>query len=204
MKKCPTCDKTFDNNLRFCQTDGTPLVEATAETAIEDPYKTMVASKDEMAAALPLDPFKTMVGGMPMKDEEEEVLELPDKSEPLKTPIISQEDIKTQIKRSEPSSAKDAPPPSPFGNPPPTYPPIKSPGDFTAAPPAPPKFNEPSFGDVSSEASSGDKDSAPPYKPASQSPFAINPVTIAAIPGTINQQQTILRIPKTSETIANV
>lgn len=171
MKKCPTCDKTFDDNLRFCQTDGTPLVAATAETAPDDPYKTMVASQDEIAAALPIDPFATMVGGMPMKDEEEEVLELPDKPEPLKTPIISQENIQTQIKRSETSSPKDAPP-SPFGSPPPTYPPpIKSSGDLTDVPPAPPKFDEPSFGDVSSKAGLGDMDSAPPYKPASQSPF---------------------------------
>lgn len=177
MKKCPTCDKTFDDNLRFCQTDGTPLIEAATETATEDPYKTMVASQEEIAAALPLDPFKTMVGGMPMKEEEEEeVLELPDKPEPLKTPVFSQEDIKTQIQRSETSSAKDEPPPSPFGSPPPTYPPIGSSDDLDSAPPAPPKFNEPSvhppsFGDVSSEESSGDKDSAPPYTPASQSPF---------------------------------
>jgi hypothetical protein len=177
MKKCPTCDKTFDDNLRFCQTDGTPLITV-AETAAKDPYKTMVASQDEIAAALPIDPFATMVGGMPLKDEdEEEVLELPDKPQPPKTPVFSQEDIKTQIQRSEPSSAKDEPPPSPFGSPPPSYPPpIKSSGDLDFAPPAPPKFNEPSvhppsFGGESSEESSGDEESAPPYTPASQSPF---------------------------------
>lgn len=152
MKKCPTCDKTFDDKLRFCQTDGTPLVAATAETAAEDPYKTMVASQDEMAA-LPSDPFKTMVGGMPMKDEDDEVLELPDKPEPSKSPIISQENIKTQIKTGETSSPKDAPPP--FGNPPPIQPKFDE-----------PSVHPPSFGDMS-----GDKDSAPPYKPASQSPF---------------------------------
>lgn len=26
MKKCPTCDRTFDDSLKFCQIDGTPLV----------------------------------------------------------------------------------------------------------------------------------------------------------------------------------
>ena len=180
MKKCPTCDKTFDDNLRFCQTDGTPLVTATAAT--EDPYKTMVASQDEISAALPIDPFATMVGGMPLKlEEEEEVLELPDEPESLKPPVFSQEDIKTQIKTGETDSVIDAPP-SPFDSPPPTYPPaVKSSGDLDSAPPPPPKFNEPSvhppsFGDMSSPKESlSDKSSstetAPPFKPAIQSPF---------------------------------
>ena len=180
MKKCPTCDKTFDDNLRFCQTDGTPLITATAE----DPYKTMVASQDEISAALPIDPFATMVGGMPIKleEDEEEFLELPDKPDSLKPPIFSQEDIKTQIKTGETDLVIDLPPASPFSSPPPTYPPpIKSSGDLTAAPPSPPKFNEPSvhppsFGDVSSPKESlSDKSSstetAPPFKPTSQSPF---------------------------------
>ena len=180
MKKCPTCDKTFDDNLRFCQTDGTPLVTATAAT--EDPYKTMVASQDEISAALPIDPFATMVGGMPLKlEEEEEVLELPDEPESLKPPVFSQEDIKTQIKTGETDSVIDAPP-SPFDSPPPTYPPaVKSSGDLDSAPPPPPKFNEPSvhppsFGDMSSPKESlSDKSSSTetvsPFKPASQSPF---------------------------------
>ncbi len=180
MKKCPTCDKTFDDNLRFCQTDGTPLV-VVAEAAPEDPYKTMVASQDKIASAIPPDPFKTIVSGMPIKDEEEEeILDLPDKPDPLKIPAVSQEEIKTQIKMSKTGPAEDAPP-SPFSSPPPAYPsPIKSSGDLVSAPPSQaksnePGFNPPSFGDVSSETSSSDKDSstetAPPYKPASQSPF---------------------------------
>jgi len=41
MKKCPTCDKTFDDGMRFCQLDGTPLVEI-AENASDDPFKTIV------------------------------------------------------------------------------------------------------------------------------------------------------------------
>ena len=181
MKKCPTCDKTFEDNLRFCQTDGTPLVEV-SETAAEDPYKTMVASQDEIAAALPLDPFKTMIGGMPPKEEEEEVLELPDKPEPPKTPIFSQENIQTQIQRGETGSAKDEAP-SPFDSPPPAYPPpVKSSDDLDFAPPAPPKFDEPNlnppnFGSISPEESPVDKESAPTFKPANQSPFdkPVNP-----------------------------
>ncbi len=41
MKRCPTCDKTFDDNLKFCQADGTPLVDD--EPA--DPYATMVGNR---------------------------------------------------------------------------------------------------------------------------------------------------------------
>ncbi len=29
MKRCPTCERTFDDSMKFCQTDGTPLVAAT-------------------------------------------------------------------------------------------------------------------------------------------------------------------------------
>ncbi len=182
MKKCPTCDKTFDDTLRFCQTDGTPLV-AVAETPAEDPYKTMVASREDIAAALPVDPFATMIGGMPMKlEEEEEVLELPDETESSKTPVFSQENIKTQIKTGETDLANDTPPSSPFSSPPPTYPPVaKSSGDVGFAPP-PPKFNEPSlnppnFGNMSSSKDSSMADSSsretapPPNKPVNQSPF---------------------------------
>ena len=177
MKKCPNCDKTFDDSLRFCQTDGTPLVEVVENTPV-DPYKTMVASQEDIAAALPIDPFATMIGGMPIKlEEEEEVLELPDKPESAKPPVFSQEDIKTQIKTGESGSLTDTPS-SPFDSPPPTYPPVVK--GLDSAPP-PPKFNEPSvhppsFGDMSSPKESfGDKisstEDSSPFKPASQSPF---------------------------------
>ena len=39
MKKCPTCDKTFEDSMKFCQVDGTPLVE---DEPAFDPYATMV------------------------------------------------------------------------------------------------------------------------------------------------------------------
>jgi hypothetical protein len=44
MKKCPTCGKTFDDNMRFCQTDGTALVDDAPAAAEEpfDPYATIV------------------------------------------------------------------------------------------------------------------------------------------------------------------
>ncbi len=46
--------------MKFCQTDGTPLVEI-ADVAPADPYKTVVGSQNEIASAIPVDPFKTMV-----------------------------------------------------------------------------------------------------------------------------------------------
>ena len=79
MKKCPTCEKTFDDALKFCQTDGTPLVEIT-ENTIDDPYKTIVAGKDEISSSIPPpDMFKTMVASPPFKPDDDEVLEIPEK-----------------------------------------------------------------------------------------------------------------------------
>ena len=40
MKKCPTCSKTFEDTMRFCQVDGTPLVD---DVPAFDPYATIVA-----------------------------------------------------------------------------------------------------------------------------------------------------------------
>ena len=63
MKKCPTCDKTFDDNMKFCQTDGTPLVEVQDTPAEpEDPYKTTVAKADDLPIPPQDDPYKKAMG----------------------------------------------------------------------------------------------------------------------------------------------
>lgn len=65
MKKCPNCEKTFDDNLKFCQADGTPLI------AVEeplDPYKTTVANKADLPIP-PLDPPETTAAS-PLPAEE--------------------------------------------------------------------------------------------------------------------------------------
>ncbi len=85
MKKCPACDKTFDDGMRFCQTDGSALVEVKAEVP-QDPYKTTVGNQEEILSAIPLDPLKTMVVPLPPK-EEKEILELPDEPDFLKTMV---------------------------------------------------------------------------------------------------------------------
>ena len=69
MKKCPTCDKTFDDGMRFCQTDGTQLVDI-SETE-SDEYKTVVSNQNEISAP-PADPFKTMLGVPPVNKTEED------------------------------------------------------------------------------------------------------------------------------------
>lgn len=175
MKRCPTCEKTFDDNLRFCQSDGTPLVDE----APVDPYKTMVASTEDIAAAMPPEPAK----------EEEEVLEIPKESDPLKTMYASEEEIRKEMaahdsadepnmeippiipeppKFIEPSLspppspfaaadaeiepfAKTSPPiPSPFDNPKPASfepPPLEVPAFEPPPPPNFPQFREPVIND---------------------------------------------------------
>jgi hypothetical protein len=133
MKKCPICQRTFEDSMRFCQTDGTPLVD----DAPVDPYKTMVASSDEIAAAM----------GPPVADPEpaakvdEEVLQLPPENDPKKTMYVSEEELRKEMgSRDEP--VVELPPLAP----------------------EPPKFSEPSlsppsFGDIGS--------SSPPPSPFS-------------------------------------
>ena len=117
MKKCPTCNKTFDGGMRFCQTDGTPLMEV-ADAAGNDPYKTVVASQDEIASAIPLDPFKTMVApplkeaSPPPQKDDELVLELPEEPDMLKTMVSSQVDEVKPFSFGD--SAKKETPASPF------------------------------------------------------------------------------------------
>lgn len=156
MKRCPTCDKTFDDAMRFCQADGTPLVEAADPV---DPYKTMVARPEDIAAAIP-----PAASG---KDEDE-VLEIPAGADPLKTMYASEEEIRSAMAskdadnqvmdipplvESQPldppaPSVADAAPPSPFAvDPPKPQSPSTTdfPGDPFAytTPPIPSPFNEP-------------------------------------------------------------
>jgi uncharacterized protein DUF4190 len=131
MKRCPTCDKTFDDSLRFCQTDGTPLVD----DAPLDPYKTIVARPGEIAAAIP--PSESS-----QAREEDEVLQIPDESDLKKTMAISEEELRRemsdpgsideQVIEIPPLGSEPTPPPSPFSAPEPssfehTRPPIPSP-----------------------------------------------------------------------------
>jgi uncharacterized membrane protein len=127
MKRCPTCEKTFDDNLRFCQADGTPLLDAEEEL---DPYKTMVAKPGEIAAALGASKPPAEAAS------EDSVLELPDEPDPNKTQFVSEKELRDEMAAAdkpvvdlpsdppkfsepEPPSAPriGGPPPSPFDQP---------------------------------------------------------------------------------------
>jgi hypothetical protein len=128
MKKCPNCQRTYDDTLRFCQTDGTPLID---DAPPVDPYKTMVASSDEIAAAM----------GPPVADPEpaakadEEVLQLPPEKDPKKTMYVSEEELRKEMNsRDEP--VVELPPLAP--EPPKFSEPSPSPPSFADVPPASP------------------------------------------------------------------
>ncbi|MER3431463.1 MAG: hypothetical protein C4324_10580 [Blastocatellia bacterium] len=96
MKKCPTCEKSYDDALRFCQADGTPLVAAVEPI---DPYKTMVARPEEIAQQkgagnlAPESKWATDAG---------EVLEIPPKQiDPKKTMHASEEEIRQAMSEAE-------------------------------------------------------------------------------------------------------
>jgi hypothetical protein len=163
MKKCPTCEKTFDDAMRFCQSDGTPLVSAD-EPASNDPYKTVVGRQEDTASSAPPDPFKTMIGGMPKRDESGDLLQLPQEQDALKTQFMTDEELRREMSGGAQKGEEiiDVPPLSEgssggreSG---------KGADDFSSSPP-PPKFNEPSlsppsFGDLSSTSSSDSSESS--------------------------------------------
>ena len=116
MKKCPTCDREFDDAMRFCQTDGTPLVDAPPPV---DPYKTMVARPEDIAAAMPPAASSKESGGSdPVESGSgEEVLDLP-ADDPKKTMYASEEEIRSAMAEVDQPvvdlpPAADAPEPAP-------------------------------------------------------------------------------------------
>lgn len=170
MKKCPTCDKEFPDSMRFCQTDGTVLIDA----APSDPYKTTVGNQSDIAAAIPpVDPFKTMVASPPRAagGDDDDVLQLPDEPDNLKTTVVSQEEMNRELN----ANAKDD---QPLDLPPqyaPSAPLIE---------PKPPKspdssLSPPSFGDLGG-AMDDEQDSVPTVMNAAKddpppSPFGGKP-----------------------------
>ncbi len=116
MKRCPTCQKTYADTMRFCQIDGTPLDGETVESD---------------------DPYKTTVGGAPPRfEDDEDILGLSDERDSMDT-VISlgvenpgfnqiRDDIKNDV------SSFDAP----------TMP-VSSPFDLDYQPPPSPNFGEP-------------------------------------------------------------
>ena len=142
MKKCPSCQRTFDDSLRFCQSDGTPLVD---DAPPMDPYKTMVASKDEIASAI--GPGNAASDTESSVKVDEEVLQLPNDVDPRKTMYASEDEIRKEMKAHDeplidlpdlqpepPKFSEPSPNPPSFGDPGPSSPP---PSPFS------PSLNEP-------------------------------------------------------------
>lgn len=174
MKRCPTCQKEFADSMRFCQTDGTPLVE--------------VAEK-----APPPDPYKTVVGGSIKMDDD--LLQIPEKEDPMKTMVSPMSAPKTDAPPPPPPPQKPISEPLANMSPPPPSPPREESKPREQSPLQPPKFNEPnlsppSFGDSSpsSNVSSGSlskneppkfdspkSDPLPPPPPFGSSPFSNEP-----------------------------
>lgn len=130
MKRCPTCEKTYDDAMRFCQADGTPL-EAAAEPV--DPYKTMVARPGDIAAAIPKSSFDKPASEPPKKPEDE-VLQIPKDEDSRKTVFASEQEIRSEMaSQLGDEQVMEIPP-------------------LAESPvPEPPKFAEPSFGDPGSK-----------------------------------------------------
>lgn len=76
MKKCPLCAKTYDDSLKFCQSDGTLLVDGAAPSGDPfstaepeaDPFKTMVAAPNPTGAISPPRPGESGEARMPSGD----------------------------------------------------------------------------------------------------------------------------------------
>ena len=133
--------------MRFCQADGTPLVE----DAPVDPYKTMIARPGDFAAAS-------------SSSQSDDVLDLPSASDPAKTMFASEDEIRREMEAHDeqvidipplvepepPSFTEPTPPPSPFSTPdlggqsvPPIPSPFNEPKPSTYEPPPPPSFADP-------------------------------------------------------------
>ncbi|MGD9588146.1 MAG: DUF4190 domain-containing protein [Pyrinomonadaceae bacterium] len=125
MKKCPTCERTFDENMRFCQADGTPLVD---DAPAIDPYKTMVSSSRDIADSIPA--AETAPPVEAPKEKEQEVLELPPDRDPKKTMLVSEDEIRREM-ASHDEPVVDLPPVAP------------EPPKFSEPSPKPRSFGEP-------------------------------------------------------------
>jgi hypothetical protein len=96
MKKCPACDKTYEDSMRFCQVDGTPLVD----DAPFDPFATIVGvvpPKSEPAVdKSPAAASSSRPEEVPPISEPDDVLDLPDE-DPLRTMYVSDAEMKAAL-----------------------------------------------------------------------------------------------------------
>lgn len=105
MKKCPSCQKTYEDSMKFCQIDGTPLVD---DAPPVDPYKTIVSRPDENPLSVPgvepdargeslsrsAEPVREPILETPSISAPDDVLEVSSSSDPLKTMYVSEEEMR--------------------------------------------------------------------------------------------------------------
>ena len=144
--------------MRFCQTDGTPLV---ADEPL-DPYKTMVARPGDLAETPAPPPIPVDHTSEPPEDQ---LLELPSEADSKKTTFTTEEEIRREMAARDAGEVIEIPPLA---------------GQEPATP-AEPSLNPPSFGDLSSPPPSPfsppKAPSEPPFKastPPIPSPFSDN------------------------------
>ncbi len=185
MKKCPTCDKTFEDSMRFCQVDGTSLVD---DEPAFDPFATMVAKPGDLKAAKeevkpeepPVEAAEPQPEEAPPIAEPDELLDLPE-ADPLRTMYVSDAEMQELVGQS-PAGAPE------IVETPPAEEPVSSPSSFEPPPsPEPPSFNvpdvpAPSFGDM-----------APPPSPLSAAESFAEEKQFE--PERFNEAQTIYQSP---------
>ncbi len=95
MKKCPACDKTYEDSMRFCQIDGTPLVDDVPF----DPFATIVGVPQPKTDAAPESSSPPAESGNEVSaiSEPDDVLDLPD-ADPLRTMYVSDAEMKDALR----------------------------------------------------------------------------------------------------------
>ncbi len=98
MKKCPACEKTFEDSMRFCQIDGTPLVDDTPF----DPFATIVGVAPSAVQPDPQSsaPSVSHTDDAPAISEPDDVLDLPE-ADPLRTMYVSEDEMKDALAADE-------------------------------------------------------------------------------------------------------
>jgi hypothetical protein len=167
MKKCPTCDRTFEDSMKFCQVDGTPLVE---DEPAFDPYATMVGKPAPPVeeAAPSFEPQPEEVAPIA---EPENVLEMPE-ADPLKTMYVSEAEMKEAFGQSSEEPVIEIPPapePPSFSSPEPSPPSF---GDIGSPPPSPFSAPEPNAEGLPSAAPFDESPTVMAPPPFEQSPPA--------------------------------
>lgn len=161
MKKCPTCGKTFEDNLKFCQSDGTPLVQENPP----DPYQTVVVKPEDIGdQPVPLEPITPSTKA----ENTEDVLEIPEDDDdeadsappapvdPMKTAVVSdaeRREIFADLDAQDSSSSETGDAEKTMFVSDSERAELGIPSDAGADAPPPPKFNEPdlpppNFGDI--------------------------------------------------------